>query len=697
MAFEILTRFFPRRSTLGALYTPEYRERVAPLQRPGDGAYINMYWDAYTRQSFSDVVALIYALTHARNIEHPRILDFGCGAGPLYRALKRHLPVHFGYVGVDADARAVEFLREQAKDRLILEGDQYLLSEYLEIAPLQVDCAVTTSCIYALSPEAAAHLVRTFSRMSDLVVIGDQIENFDGESAETMSLIDADGRPYEAQCMPFGRIFAANGLRHTRVVPIAATTKSLTGYMVASRHELPDVDVISEVLFQASIGNLAPKIVAREPRRVRAPYLRSEYDVSEPQVESLPDGSTDTLTAFVDVETIANYGIKLSAPVPSGGKLQFEVECDGQTYFSTLFNSARETVLLEPEAISESDIFPRKSYPEKWSLEAWGSWGPLELHDGGMSSYIDDGTDIDANQADGIGPLDLLFYTYPHGADMRDVEIRFEARGIGFASNDAEILIHLQNDGEVEQLAFSNAAKNSNYCVRYSADYTYTARPITRAITDSWLEYKAVLRNVPSDWTFAGNVLADGDSAPRYSYANLNTVLRNVHNLHILACYPNSVPDILNKRNSARYGKRIGGRIALRNISLKPSSEANANADFLLRSGASGRFRAVTFGADGSTTYSEWRSFTLPPTLRPQVHHVSVEGDLVTVRINPMGFRTWCWASDDEGDQRALYLGCTKHGRTGFYHLQRTLAGAATLIVGNEHGRVAVPLDDHRP
>ena len=679
----------------------DYDRRVERLQRPDNG-YLSVYWNAYTQTRFAEACAIVSSLAplvvQGETPAKLSLFDFACSTGPLFRALKAHLGPYYALTlaGADADRNAIPFVAENVPDALIFEADPQRLHDLGFSRGERFNFATATSLCYGMDETSVQLLLEELAAMTDILIIGDQIENMDGETAVTMSLVDAAGNSYDAHCHPFRTLLRTLGFSTIVAVPVEQPVKSISGFVVASRSiPLPD-DLHELVKGKVSAGYFGPETTPR----VGVFPARAAFDTDAPQVEVLPEGiPIDERPLFIGPELIGRNGLKLVADIPEGGSVRFQVELDGGVRLEAgPFQWQRDGYSQGFSNPSEIDVFPDKSEPQPvdapWLQRHWGSWGKTLSNDGQVVSLtVDKDFDVDANQADGMGPLDLLLYNHP-ALDLRDATVTIELRGLDFSPNDAEILLWFQNRLPVD--AF-NARFGSSISSQFpiAANYALTAHPLTAHLLDgAWHKVKIELKNDPSAWSFAGNVFADRENAVRYNYMGLDEALGAVWNFHLLACYPKAVPNYNDKRDMSRYGARPSGTLQVKSLIFeRGSSETTrrANADFVFDGGGSGRFRALSKTVSGSEDVGTWHEFSLPEDDRPVVSRIDFDPAAGTVagRVNAMGFRSWCWLEGAQQD--ALYLGSTKHGRDFVFRLKGTAPGKR-FVVGNEHGAVAFPL-----
>ena len=234
---------------------PTLEERLARLQRPlGDGSYLAASWDNYYTRRYRDVCAIIKALFdtdgHAEPDRPITVLEYGCSAGALFRALDHNLGsrFHFRFIGVDTDRRASGFLRAKMPAVEIHEADLTRFEEMVAAASLTADVCVAMSQLYGTDEQTASRLLGAYAAIAPHVVVVDQIDNVNGGSGKLLELVDHSERRYEAFCHPFARLLSDAGYRAIASFPAAEPYKSISGYVVASRADGLSSDAIAASL-----------------------------------------------------------------------------------------------------------------------------------------------------------------------------------------------------------------------------------------------------------------------------------------------------------------------------------------------------------------------------------------------------------------------------------------------------------------
>jgi hypothetical protein len=506
-----------------------------------------------------------------------------------------------------------------------------------------------------------------------------------------MQLKNADAALYDVYCHPFRTILRSLGFKHIEIIPGRQPVKSATGLIVASRTVPLPSDLRNEVLRRAEYEYFG----AHAGRPAIAVHgARALTDAVDDQFEELPpDIAIEDGAIHRGPEFINNVGIKLSAPIPPQGSVWFEVDAGAKIVATAAQNWDRLPFEMGGDDLGAAEPFPRGKTPpgERWEKHQWGSWVDLAVRDGSLVATLTGTTDIDVNQADGMGPLDLLFYVHPD-ADLRDAAIDLEIRGRDFAPGDAEILLWFQNRITTNEFNLQFGTKAHGIGV-ISANYALTSSPLTPYLTDGeWHRLTIQLCNDPSLWSFAGNVFADRENAVRYAYLPLDQTLSAALNVHVLACYPKAVPNFLDKRDMARFGRRPSGAIEIRRFKISNGRDSSTprfgNVDYYPDEGVrEGRYRAISQHADGTRHQGEWASFALPGSRRPIVSRLTANTDsrVVAGRINAMGYRTWIYVEDGDWRSPSLYLGATKHSRDFRLQAERLPASGA-IVVANECG-----------
>ncbi|MGI9382903.1 MAG: hypothetical protein ACR2PO_07095, partial [Methyloligellaceae bacterium] len=505
---------------------------------------------------------------------------------------------------------------------------------------------------------------------------------------------------YDSYCHPFKVMLQSLGFDDFAVFDALDLVKSRTGMIVARRHKPLPPQFQRNVRERARCRYFGP--MPDGIGRVASHPLRGAYDTSALQVECLPSNIPIVKGEIRGgPELIGTAGVKLAAEIPPGSDVCFEIEDQGERITSEIFSWEREPIDHLHQEFTPDKLYPRQSVPQETHSNLWGSWADLSTSGGIMICHLDEQRDIDANQADGIGPLDLMFYTFPK-SDLRDAVLELEIRGRDFDPGDADVMILMQNNIEANTVPGALVRENLA-CSKVMSDYVLASCPLTpHLLSGDWRSLSIPLPNKAEDWSFAGNVLADREGGARFSYIDLDSTLGNVFNIHILACFPRDVPNIENKRDVSRYGRRPHGFVEIRQAHLRRPGEGThprfACTDYLMKPNSrGGRYRVHTACTGDEPNIGPWHSFEVPREPVPVVIRLTHEktSGVITGRINAMGYRTWCWLDDGSTRSEPLYLGTTKHGRDFRYRPARAkLVAKARLVIANEHGGVAFPLSE---
>lgn len=90
---------------------------------------------------------------------------------------------------------------------------------------------------YGLSRERSAALLAAVPERVETVLIIDQTDGFDQPQSAVLSLLDNGARPYEAECHDFGNLLNAAGFHEGYSVDLPDPVKSLSGLVLATRHD----------------------------------------------------------------------------------------------------------------------------------------------------------------------------------------------------------------------------------------------------------------------------------------------------------------------------------------------------------------------------------------------------------------------------------------------------------------------------
>jgi hypothetical protein len=468
------------------------------------------------------------------------------------------------------------------------------------------------------------------------------------------------------------------GFAHVVSAPIHRPTTTYSGLVIARRNRSIPAHLPETLAYASYHGRIMPRVngVLRIPVLGRLGPFESEDEQMENCCSQ--DVSLEPGVIYDGPELIANVGFKLVSEIPQGGRVLFEIDDGTAATISLPIDYERAPLDLKQSVFHADEMFPRCASAGDWRHHHWGSWGDLGERGGRLVFRSSPDMGIDANHADGIGPLDLMLYSFP-SADLRDATVEFELRGLQYEPGDAEVFLFCQSE-----------IKSDRSDTPFATTYCLSSAPLTQYLEDgNWHSFTVALSNRPELWSFAGSAFADLAKGSRYGYRSLNDALSRALNLFLVGCYPKSVPNFFNKRDATRYGIRPSGGLELRRFRLSRASGAKrfASHDHMLTAGCrTAKYRTHVVDLHGNLTVSPWRSVSLPVDRRPTVTNLTVDsaGGKIAGRINAMGLRTWCWLETKADPQAQLYLGATKHGRDFTY---RFAAGArGRFVVANEIG-----------
>lgn len=258
-------------------------EQRALRYQHADGAYLESAWDGYEAEYLKELSGIVWA-GFAENAkgkvnDRPRVavFHFGCSGGGLFRALENNLGhmLDFEFVGADPDWRALGFLQAKMPKARIHAADIERLEEVVAETGLRSDICIVALHCYSLGGDETRRLLNVLGKVAPKLIVADQIDNFDGRSSDVKTLKDYTDRSYDAVCHPFGAMFAEAGFAHAATVPAHTPFKSISGFVVGGKEELPAADIVDALVGRARKGDFG-----RPAQAPRGPVESRINDIS---------------------------------------------------------------------------------------------------------------------------------------------------------------------------------------------------------------------------------------------------------------------------------------------------------------------------------------------------------------------------------------------------------------------------------
>jgi SAM-dependent methyltransferase len=270
---------------------PEFEQRIGRFQRPGDGGYLLSHWDNYTSRRYREICGLVLAIVTAGDKPKPgemkkvRVVEYGTSSGALFRALEHYLGhrYQFEFIAIDADRRALGFLRGKFPNVAIHEADPTRLCELVQQIAIAADIGLVMSTFYAFGEDDTQQVIDAMGRIAPVLIVADQIERFAQSKSGVLSLKDYTERPYDAVCHPFKKLFMNAGYSACAVLPAAEPVKSLSGFVVATR-EQTDLSGLANAVSETSLSNLECRARQKREPAIPATALPSDLLIPPPAI-----------------------------------------------------------------------------------------------------------------------------------------------------------------------------------------------------------------------------------------------------------------------------------------------------------------------------------------------------------------------------------------------------------------------------
>jgi hypothetical protein len=161
--------------------------------------------------------------------ESPSVLEFGSHVGINLRMLSDALDVrNLRMYAVEPNAEAFRFMQEKLPNLGGLLGDDAAYVNTVGFPGGQVDVSFANSVFYCIEAERAKPVIEKMCATSEVVVIGDSMDNLGGERSQVNLEPFYFKHPYELWLRDFGFVVS-------RVELLANAQPQLNGYVVAHR------------------------------------------------------------------------------------------------------------------------------------------------------------------------------------------------------------------------------------------------------------------------------------------------------------------------------------------------------------------------------------------------------------------------------------------------------------------------------
>jgi len=126
-------------------------------------------------------------LLKSNSIKKPRIIEFGCSGGNNFKLMQEIIELDIQYVGIDINENAIEFARSKFKNATFYKSDDRQLPE-LEPALGHFDVMLISGVLYYLPQKEAWAVLNLAARISDYLVVYDDLSRFDLPTGKTTGL-----------------------------------------------------------------------------------------------------------------------------------------------------------------------------------------------------------------------------------------------------------------------------------------------------------------------------------------------------------------------------------------------------------------------------------------------------------------------------------------------------------------------------
>jgi hypothetical protein len=194
--------------------------------------HLSVYWNSTEIPRRQELIGLIKEQVNGRPAPL-RILEFGSHVGVNLKLLAESPGLGSAeYFALEPNFEAVDYLRSKLPSVRVVRGDHrtFLRTRDFPGSPLTLSFA--NAVLYALSPRAAHRVVRKMLATSEIVVIGDNLDNALGSQSQFR-------KDHKSFVHPFETWIKAAGVSDIRRVDASTADYALSGFLIATKTVAP--------------------------------------------------------------------------------------------------------------------------------------------------------------------------------------------------------------------------------------------------------------------------------------------------------------------------------------------------------------------------------------------------------------------------------------------------------------------------
>lgn len=233
----VLTKIAPERfRVLAKRLLAPYRLRQSWMHRKTSATddHLTMYWNAEHQPNRQQLIGILSDAIRGLQMQHPTeiisVLEYGSHVGLNIRMVKENREDFstVKFFAVEPNVEAVAFLKEKMPDVGVLQGED---SEFLSresFPPAGRYVSFVNSVFYCMTPRRVEQVLKKMCDISAVLVIGESLENIDGEKSRLRN---------DPECFehPYRQLLLKSGFEIDKEMVAVDPRPQLNGYIVACR------------------------------------------------------------------------------------------------------------------------------------------------------------------------------------------------------------------------------------------------------------------------------------------------------------------------------------------------------------------------------------------------------------------------------------------------------------------------------
>ena len=188
---------------------------------------LKLYWKDRSKNR-KELIKIISDL--AKEFLNPSILEYGAWCGVNLKLLKKKWELY----AVEPNKDAYEFLTRKLKRVKALQGEDEIFCK-TDFPGRHINISFINAVFYSMAHYRVKRVLRKLCRISDFIVIGNQIENIGGGETKLMELEDMTGGIYKSLCHPFKKMLNEFSFKIINIKKVPWSCLALTGFIIANK------------------------------------------------------------------------------------------------------------------------------------------------------------------------------------------------------------------------------------------------------------------------------------------------------------------------------------------------------------------------------------------------------------------------------------------------------------------------------